>query len=153
MAAKSFALLLADLGITRSLNRPYVSNDNPFSEAQFKTTKYDPSYPRQFGTLEEARIWCRPFFDSYNNFHHHSGLGWMTPANVHFGSVDQVNSERSRALDAAYAATQSDSYASVRPRQRSQPRSGSIHRLHEIDSVKSDKECLKFVDNFRGFCQ
>ncbi len=59
MTAKSFALLLADLGITRSLNRPYVSNDNPFSESQFKTTKYDPSYPGQFGTLEEARIWCR----------------------------------------------------------------------------------------------
>ncbi len=104
MTAKSLALLLADLGITQSLNRPHVSNDNPFSEAHFKTLKNSSSYPGKFGTMEESRIWCRPFFDDYTNSHHHSGLGWMTPANVHFARVEQVNSERSRALDAAYAA-------------------------------------------------
>ena len=104
MTAKSFALLLADLGITQSLNRPHVSDDNPFAEAQFKTLKYDPSFPGSFGSLEDARAWCGPFFDSYNSHHHHSGLGWMTPADVHYGRVAEVNAERARALDSAYQA-------------------------------------------------
>ena len=101
MTAKSFALLLADLGVTQSLSRPHVSDDNPFSEAQFKTLKYHPTFPDRFGALEDARAWCVRFFDWYNH-HHHSGLGWMTPADVHFGRVEEVRAKRARALDAAY---------------------------------------------------
>jgi len=102
MTAKSFALLLADLGVAQSLSRPHVSDDNPFSEAHFKTLKYHPAFPDRFGALEDARGWCVPFFDWYNHQHHHSGLGWMIPADVHFDRVELVRAERARALDAAY---------------------------------------------------
>ena len=102
MTAKSFALMLADLGVTQSLNRPHVSNDNPYSEAHFKTLKYHPAFPDRFGAIEDARAWCAPFFDWYNNQHHHSALGWMTPADVHFGRVELVRAKRACALDAAY---------------------------------------------------
>ncbi len=98
------ALLQADLGITQSFNRPHVSNDNPFSEAHFKTAKYAPEFPGRFGSLEDARAWGSPFFDRYNNEHHHGGLGWMTPADVHFGRVEQVRKIRQGALDAAHQA-------------------------------------------------
>ncbi len=102
-SSKSFALLLTDLGVAQSLNRPYVSNDNPFSEALFKTAKYSPEYPGRFGGLEHARAWAAPFFQYCNHEHHHSGLGMMTPADVHLGRVEQVRQVRQEALDAAYA--------------------------------------------------
>jgi transposase InsO family protein len=102
MTSKSFALLLADLGITQSLSRPHVSDDNPFSEAHFKTIKYRPEYPDRFGSIEDARDHCVRLFDWYHHQHRHSGLGWMTPADVHFGRVDVVRAQRARGLDAAY---------------------------------------------------
>ena len=103
MTSKSFALLLTDLGVAQSLNRPYVSNDNPFSEALFKTAKYSPAYPGRFGGLEDARAWAAPFFQYCNHEHHHSRIGMMTPADVHLGRVEQVREVRQGALDAAYA--------------------------------------------------
>lgn len=102
MTAKTFALLLADLGITQSLSRPHISDDNPFSEAHFKTIKYRPDFPDRFGSIEDARDFCVRLFDWYHHQHHHSGLGWMTPADVHFGRVERVRAQRARALDAAY---------------------------------------------------
>ena len=102
MIAKGLALLLSDLGVTQSLSRPHVSDDNPYSEAHFKTMKYRPTFPDRFGAIEEARDWCVPFFDWYNHQHHHSGLGWMTPADVHLGRVELVRARRACALDAAY---------------------------------------------------
>jgi len=102
MTAKSFALLLADLGVTQSLSRPHVSDDNPFSEAHFKTIKYRPDYPDRFGSLEDARRHCSQLFDWYHHQHHHAGLGWMTPADVHFGRVDLVRAQRAQGLDVAY---------------------------------------------------
>jgi len=102
MTAKSFALLLADLGVTQSLSRPHVSDDNPFSESHFKTVKYRPDFPDRFGSIEDTRDWCERLFDWYHHQHHHSGLGWMTPADVHFGRVELVRVERARGLDAAY---------------------------------------------------
>lgn len=104
MRAKSFALLCADLGIAQSFGRPHVSDDNPYSEAQFKTTKYRPDYPDRFGSLEDSRAYCVPFFDWYHHQHRHSGIGWMTPADVHFGRADEVTATRARALDLAYQA-------------------------------------------------
>jgi len=102
MKAKATALLLADLGVTRSHNRPHVSNDNPFSESHFKTLKYQPQFPRRFGCIEDARSFCRRFFDWYNQDHHHSGIGLMTPDQVHYGQTDAVHAARQLTLDQAF---------------------------------------------------
>jgi len=102
MTSKTLALLLADLGVDKSHSRPYTSNDNPFSEAQFKTMKYRPDYPRRFGSQADARTWARPFFHWYNNQHRHTGLGLMTPATVHYGLAAEVTSQRRVVLQTAY---------------------------------------------------
>lgn len=104
MTSKSLALLYADLGVTRSLNRPYTSNDNPFSEAQFKTLKYRPGFPDRFGSIEDARSTSQALLDWYNNEHRHSSLGLLTPADVHHDRVDERLAIRDHALSAAYAA-------------------------------------------------
>jgi len=104
MRSKTVALLLSDLGITKSHSRPHVSNDNPFSEAQFKTLKYQPQFPKQFGSIEDARTFCHPFFDWYNHEHHHSGIGWLTPAMLHDGQAEHVVQQRQQVLLAAYLA-------------------------------------------------
>ena len=87
MTSKPVAQLLVDLGVDRSHSRPHVSNDNPYSEAAFKTLKYAPVFPDRFGSLADARAFCERFFDYYNHQHHHSGLGWHTPASVHHGTA------------------------------------------------------------------
>lgn len=104
MTSKSVALLLADLGVTKSLNRPYVSNDNPFSESQFKTLKYRPMFPDRFGSIEDARVFCQTFFEWYNNEHHHTGIALMTPAMVHYGLAEDCNQSRQQVLHQAYQA-------------------------------------------------
>lgn len=104
MTAKSLALLLADLGVTQTHSRPYVSNDNPYSEAQFKTMKYRPDYPERFGSTQDARAWARPFFHWYNHEHYHSGLALLTPATVHYGQAQAVLDRRQQVLQAAYTA-------------------------------------------------
>jgi putative transposase len=102
--AKTLAQLYADLGVERSLSRPYVSNDNPFSEAQFKTMKYAPGYPERFGGYEHARTWCRHFLPWYNTEHRHSGIAYLTPAMVHYGQADDILATRRRVLEQAQAA-------------------------------------------------
>ena len=102
MKAKATALLLADLGVTRSHNRPHTSNDNPFSESHFKTLKYQPQFPKRFGSIEDARSFCRHFFDWYNQDHHHSGIGLMTPDQVHYGQIDAIHAARQHTLDQAF---------------------------------------------------
>jgi transposase InsO family protein len=102
MTAKATALLLADLGVTRSHNRPHTSNDNPFSESHFKTFKYQPRFPRCFGCIEDARSFCRAFFDWYNRDHHHAGIGLMTPDQVHYGQTDAVHAARQATLATAF---------------------------------------------------
>lgn len=104
MTSKTVAQLLSDLGVQKTHSRPYVSNDNPFSEAQFKTLKYRPSYPDRFGSLMDARQWARDFFEWYNHEHRHSGIGLLTPAMVHRGQADDVVQARQQVLDIAYAA-------------------------------------------------
>jgi putative transposase len=104
MRAQTIAQLLADLGVTKSHSRPYTPDDNPYSEAQFKTMKYRPNYPDRFESLDQARSWARAFFPWYNYEHHHTGLGLMTPAVVHYEHVDEVRAKRQRVLDDAYAA-------------------------------------------------
>jgi putative transposase len=104
MASKPVAFLLADLGVTKRHSRPHCSNDNPYSEAQFKTLKYRPEFPDRFGSYEDALAFCRRFFCWYNGEHRHSGIGFHTPADVHYGRAEQVRAERAVVLDAAYAA-------------------------------------------------
>lgn len=102
MTAKATARLLVDLGVIRSHNRPHTSNDNPFSESHFKTLKYQPAFPKRFGCIEDARAFCRRFFDWYNKRHHHVGIGLMTPNQVHYGQADAVQAARQETLDQAF---------------------------------------------------
>ena len=104
MTSKPVALLLADLGVTQSHSRPHVSNDNPYSEAQFKTLKYRPGFPARFGSIEAARAHCQDFFPWYNHDHRHGGLGLHTAADVHYGRARVVQAARANVLTAAYHA-------------------------------------------------
>lgn len=103
MTSKSLAQLLSDLDVARSLSRPHTSNDNPFSESQFKTAKYHPSYPGKFVTLEQALAWGRAFFPWYNREHKHSGIAFLTPADVHYRRAEERFARRHTVLQAAYA--------------------------------------------------
>jgi putative transposase len=102
MRSKPVAALLVDLDIVKSHSRPHVSDDNPFSEAQFKTMKYRPDFPPRFGSLEDARAHCQAFFTWYNTIHRHSGIAYMTPHSVHYGQADAMQITRQAALDAAF---------------------------------------------------
>jgi putative transposase len=104
MTSKTVAQLLADLGITKTHSRPHVSNDNPFSESQFKTMKYRPDFPDRVGSLEDGRSFCVDYFEWYNNHHHHSGLGFLTPAQVHHGLAPDALLHRQAVLERAYNA-------------------------------------------------
>jgi putative transposase len=104
MKSKAVALLLADLGVTKTHSRPHVSNDNPFSEAQFKTLKYRPEFPQRFGSLEDARMHCRGFFRWYNTEHRHSGIAFMRPDDVHYGRAAEIIEIRAQALNDAFEA-------------------------------------------------
>lgn len=104
MRSKTVAQLLIDLGVAKSHSRPYTPTDNPYSESQFKTMKYRPEYPEGFHEREEACGWARGFFHWYNHEHHHSGLGLMTPAAVHYGLAERIYEQRRQVLAAAYAA-------------------------------------------------
>jgi putative transposase len=104
MTSNQVAELLSFLGIKRSHSRPHVSNDNPYSEAQFKTLKYCPAFPERFGSIADARVFCESFFAYYCHEHRHSGIGYHTPASVHYGTAEEVRAQRSETLNAAYAA-------------------------------------------------
>ena len=103
MTAKPVAFLLAELGVTKSHSRPHVSNDNPYSESQFRTMKYRPTFPDRFGSFQDAHAFCGRFFGWYNDEHRHSGVGFHTPADVHYGRAELVRAQRAEVLTAAYA--------------------------------------------------
>ncbi len=104
MRSKPVAFLLADLGITKTHSRPYTSDDNPYSESQFKTLKYRPDFPERFGCIEDARNHCQVFFPWYNKEHRHSGIGLLTPEAMHYGLAEEVRAARAEVLRAAYEA-------------------------------------------------
>ena len=104
MTSNPVVELLVFLGIGRSHSRPHVSNDNPYSESQFKTLKYCPAFPDRFGCIEDARAFCETFFTYYNHDHRHSGIGYHTPASVHYGTALEVRAQRQTTLAAAYTA-------------------------------------------------
>jgi len=102
MRSKVVALLLSDLGVTKTHSRPHVSNDNPYSESQFKTLKYCPAFPDRFGSIQDARSFCQSFFNWYNKEHRHSGIALMTPEQVHYGQGEKIYNSRSQVLEDAF---------------------------------------------------
>jgi putative transposase len=102
MSSKPVAFLLADLGVTKTHSRPHVSDDNPYSESQFRTMKYRPDFPDRFGCIQDSRAFCQRFFRWYNEEHRHSGLGLLTPAMVHYGQAENILQQRQEVLDVAY---------------------------------------------------
>ncbi len=125
MTSKSFALLLADLGVTKTHSRPHVSNDNPFSESAFKTLKYRPGFPDRFGSEQDARAHCRRFFDWYNHEHRHGALGLCTPNEVHRGLAVETPNVAPSSSTPRSSPTLNASRGDVRLRRHSRPRSGS----------------------------
>jgi putative transposase len=134
MASKPVAFLLADLGVTKSHSRPHCSNDNPFSEAQFKTLKYRPDFPDQFGSLEDARAFCGTFYRWYNHDHRHSGIGMHTPFDIHHGHATAVREARADTLNAAYAATP-ERFVNQPPQPPRLPGITWINRPEQLDST------------------
>lgn len=133
MISQSVAILLSELGVTKSLSRPHVSNDNPYSEAQFKTLKYRPEFPKRFGSIQDARAFCRNFFDWYNNEHYHSGIAWMTPATVHYGHVKLCNKIRQDVLNRAYE-MHGERFVNGRPVSLQPPKEVWINKPQKADS-------------------
>jgi putative transposase len=127
MQSKLLAQLLSDLSITKTHSRPHVSNDNPFSESHFKTMKYRPDFPDRFGSQEDGLRFLRPFFDWYNTQHHHSGLGFLTPAQVHHGLADGALAHRQLVLARAHAA-HPERFPNGPPRVPAPPREVWINR-------------------------
>lgn len=139
MTSKPVAQLLVDLGVARSHSRPHVSNDNPFSEANFKTLKYCPAFPGRFGSIVDARAFCSVFFDHYNHAHRHAGIGLHTPASVHYGTAGEIRAQRAATLAAAYAANPGR-FRHRPPHPRSFPLSpGSTTRLPKHSSAPHEK--------------
>jgi putative transposase len=136
MKAKATALLLADLGVTKSHSRPYTSNDNPFSESCFKTLKYQPQFPQRFGCIEDAKAFCRSFFDWYNRDHHHAGIGLMTPDQVHYGQVEAVYAERQKILDTAFQ-TNPQRFVKASPKPPRKPTAVWINPPTRNDNVQA----------------
>jgi putative transposase len=120
MTSHAVAQLLATLGVTKSHSRPHVSNDNPFSESQFKTLKYRPEFPDRFGSQEDAKAFCRRFFTWYNDEHYHSGIAMLTPAMVHYATAASVLDQRQHTLDLAYVA-HPERFVNARPTPPSLP--------------------------------
>ena len=139
MRSEYLADLFAVLGIARSFSRPHVSDDNAFSEAQFKTLKYQPDYPGEFASPMHGRAWCQQFFGWYNDEHQHSGLALFTPADVFYGRVDDVAARRQLALDAAYAA-HPERFMNGPPMVRRPPTSVSINPIAVDDEVTADSD-------------
>ncbi len=133
MKSKRVAFLLADLGVTKSHSRPYTSDDNPFSEAQFKTLKYCPEFPERFGCIEDAKVFCRAFFKWYNNEHRHSGINRLTPLMVHSGSAPRILKQRNNVLSEAFK--QHPERFKYR-----EPDAGSLHQAVWVTPPKKEGE-------------
>ena len=137
-ASKLVAQLLADLSLTKSHSRPHVSNDNPYSESQFKTMKYRPEFPDRFGSYEDAHSFCRTFFTWYNRDHRHSGIGMLTPEDLHYGRAEQIMADRQRTLDAAFQA-HPERFVRGRPGTQKIPEAAWINPPMQIASSEEEQ--------------
>ena len=137
MTSKAVALMMADLGVTKTHSRPYVSDDNAYSEAQFKTLKYRPDFPDRFGSIQDARSFCVDFFGWYNEEHHHSGLAMLTPSDVHHGRVEARVVQAQATLDAAYAANP-ERFVHGRPIAKRPPNEVWINKPTPVKSVPEE---------------
>ena len=135
MKSKPVAFLLSDLGITKSHSRPYVSNDNPYSESQFKTLKYCPDFPNKFNCIAEAREFCRYFFNWYNTQHYHSGIGFLTPESVHYGFAEEVLLERKNVLLKAFEENP-ERFRNKKPALQNLPKSVWINKPDNIEEME-----------------
>jgi putative transposase len=133
MASKPVAFLLADLGVTKTHSRPHTSNDNPYSEAQFKTLKYRPNFPERFGSLADARAFCQRFFTWYNTEHYHSGIGYHHPIDVHYGQASTVRAGRAEVLTDAYTRNP-ERFVRKRPEPPALPAAVWINKPDETDT-------------------
>ncbi len=142
MRSKPVAALLIDLDVAKTHSRPHVSDDNPYSEAQFKTLKYRPDFPDRFGSIEDARAFCQAFFTWYNTVHRHSGIGFMTPETVHYGRATELTRERSITLEAAFLANP-NRFKHVAPRPPEVPVAAWINppKKKESDPAKKIDAC------------
>jgi putative transposase len=136
MRSEGLAQLLGSLGVVRSFSRPHVSDDNAFSESQFKTLKYQPDYPEHFASPAHARAWCQEFFAWYNDVHQHSGLAFFTPADVFYGRVEDIAARRKTALDGAYDA-HPERFPNGAPIVRRPPASVAINPLSVDDVLRA----------------
>jgi putative transposase len=154
MTSKSVAFLLADLGITKTHSRPHVSDDNPFSEAQFKTLKYRPAFPERFGAIQDARAHCHVLFPWYNTEHHHTGLGLLTPPDVHHGLAEQRVAARAAVLATAYG-VHPEHFPGGLPQPPARPTEAWINPPHAPSDrggappLNSATDCLILIDRFR----
>jgi putative transposase len=133
MASKPVAFLLADLGVTKTHSRPHVSNDNPYSEAQFKTLKYRPDFPASFGSLADARAFCQRFFTWYNTEHYHCGIGYQHPIDVHYERAESVRDARADVLAAAYT-RHPERFVRKHPEPPALPTTAWINKPDETDN-------------------
>lgn len=141
MRSKPVAALLLELDVAKSHSRPHVSDDNPYSESQFKTMKYRPDFPARFGCIEDARAHCQAFFAWYNTEHRHSGIGYMTPQAVHYGQAPALRDARQAALDAAFLATPRR-FKSRRPQPHALPTAAWINPPpSETNAQKTTQSC------------
>ena len=146
MKSKAVEQLLADLMITKTHSRPYVSNDNPFSEAQFKTLKYCPQFHERFGSIEEARSFCRWFFPFYNQQHYHSGINYLTPEMVHYQLADNVVSHRNQVLADAYS-KHPERFRMAQPRAKNCPQAVWINKPAQLEPTEISELYLEAVEN------
>lgn len=142
MKSKVVAQLLADLGVTKTHSRPHVSNDNPFSESQFKTMKYRPEFPSRFGCIQDSRAFAVPFFNWYNHEHRHSGIGLYTPSDVHHGRTGILQTRRQATLDKAYL-THPERFVRKRPQASSPPEAVWINPPKSMKETNSCSEKVR----------
>ena len=142
MTSKPVAFLLADLGVTKTHSRPHVSNDNPYSEAQFKTLKYRPGFPDRFASMDEARAFCQNFFRWYNAEHRHAGIGLLPPQVVHDGQAQDAYDTRSAVLAAAYAA-HPERFVRQAPRPPQLPTAAWINPPKPVTDSPSESEDVR----------
>jgi putative transposase len=153
MRSKVVAFFLAELGVTKTHSRPYVSNDNPYSESQFKTMKYRPEFPERFGCYQDAHRFCGEFFPWYNHEHHHSGLGYLTPYEVHYGLAQKRREQRAGVLQVAYERNP-QRFVRGMPNPALLPTAAWINKPKEISGTKSAEvmnSSLTGIDQKNGF--